>query len=57
MPIGPHGDKGWTQSNDDVFVIYKQSKYPDAAAEFVKFYYAKETIASSASPYRSTCCL
>jgi ABC-type glycerol-3-phosphate transport system substrate-binding protein len=42
MPIGPHGDKGWTQSNDDVFVIYKQSKYPDAAAEFVKFYYAKD---------------
>ncbi len=42
MPIGPQGSKGWTQSNDDIFVIYKNSKEPDAAAEFLKFYYQKE---------------
>jgi multiple sugar transport system substrate-binding protein len=42
MPIGPRGDKGWTQANDDIFVIYKKAKYPEAAAEFVKFYYTKE---------------
>ena len=42
MPIGPRGDRGWTQANDDIYVIYKDSKYPDEAAEFVKFYYQKE---------------
>jgi ABC-type glycerol-3-phosphate transport system substrate-binding protein len=42
MPIGPGGSKGWTQSNDDIFVIYKDSTYPDEAAEFLKFYYRPE---------------
>jgi multiple sugar transport system substrate-binding protein len=35
MPLGPKGKVPVTQSMDDTMVIYKNSAYPDVAAEFL----------------------
>ncbi len=41
-PIGPSGKAFLTQFDSEPWMIFKDSKHPDEAAEFLKFFYKKE---------------